>query len=96
MRLAAVPASCSHSPSARPWRPLTSAVVFGAAYATIVAIAVISSTKVFAEHPSAGLAAPHLRAPPSPRGRFRLLVTTTLAPHVQLPTSAGTGPKRAR
>jgi hypothetical protein len=57
MRLAAVPASCSHSPSARPRRPLTSAVVFGAAYATIVAIAVIWSTNVFAEQPSASLAA---------------------------------------
>jgi hypothetical protein len=57
MRLAAIPASCSHSPSARPRRPLTSAVVFGAAYATIVAIAVIWSTNVFAEQPSASLAA---------------------------------------
>ena len=36
---------------------LTSAVLFGAAYATIVAIAVIWSAKVFAAQPSAGLAA---------------------------------------
>jgi hypothetical protein len=43
----------------RPRRPRggPSAVVFGAAYATIVAIAVIWSTKVSAEQPSAGLAA---------------------------------------
>ncbi len=34
-----------------------SAVLFGVAYATIVAISVIWSTKVFADRPSAGLAA---------------------------------------
>jgi|Tabmets5t2r1_1033131.scaffolds.fasta_scaffold08351_3 predicted MFS family arabinose efflux permease len=36
---------------------LTSALLFGVAYATIVAIAVIWSAKIFAEQPSAGLAA---------------------------------------
>jgi predicted MFS family arabinose efflux permease len=36
---------------------LTSAFLFGVAYATIVAIAVIWSAKIFAEQPSAGLAA---------------------------------------
>lgn len=36
---------------------LCSAVLFGVAYATIVAISVIWSTKVFADRPSAGLAA---------------------------------------
>jgi predicted MFS family arabinose efflux permease len=40
-----------------PAAALTSAVLFGAAYATIMAIAVIWSTKVFAEQPSAGVAA---------------------------------------
>jgi predicted MFS family arabinose efflux permease len=40
-----------------PTAALTSAVLFGAAYATIVAIAVIWSAKIFAEQPSAGVAA---------------------------------------
>jgi predicted MFS family arabinose efflux permease len=40
-----------------PAAALTSAVLFGVAYATIVAIAVIWSAKIFAEQPSAGLVA---------------------------------------
>jgi predicted MFS family arabinose efflux permease len=99
-----------------PAAALTSAVLFGAAYATIVAIAVIWSTKVFAEQPSAGLAAVMvmnalglLIGPPTlgavadrtglgtafATGTLLLLVTTALAPHEELRTSAGIGPKRA-
>jgi predicted MFS family arabinose efflux permease len=40
-----------------PGAAMTSAVLFGVAYATIVAIAVIWSAKIFPEQPSAGLAA---------------------------------------
>ena len=53
MRLATAPRPAR----TRPRRPLTSVVVFGAAYATIVTIAVISSTNFLAEQPSASLAA---------------------------------------